>query len=188
METGEMTGDRFVEARQALARALAMLAAEYDETVETLARQRQEIHGAEFSVIDLVAGASAVYRLAAESDEADLPWPAKKWVARMMFGEHPLWSDEDAPPKGDAFRQQWLVIAIPPYAESLGLHPGVIASFRDSDEADWFAATCRELKENRSGEHYDYLVVHVPGHDYEDRERFADVWDAVEEEDGSRAS
>lgn len=164
--------------RERLSAVLKDLSGEYDEAVKELGRERQIEFGADFSLGDFIAGASAIYKLALEKDTR-LPWPATSWVWALLTGRNPLWPGGGYEPD-DPFRQQWLVIAIPPYATYLGRHAEVLASFNDGKEAEWFAAQCNELAEYRSGDYYQYLCVRVAGHGYENRQDFADVWAKVE--------
>jgi hypothetical protein len=165
--------------RERLKHALQEVRGDYKEAVEKLGRERQEEFGADFSLGDFIAGACAIFSLTTEED-GPLPWPATSWVWAVLSGKNPLWPEGKAPEPDDPFRQQWLVIAMPPYATYLGRSAEVIASFDESQEAEWFANQCNELAADRSGDHYRYLRVQVPGRGYENRQEFADVWAKVE--------
>lgn len=164
--------------RERLKYALQKVRGDYKEAVEELGRERQTEFGADFNLGDFIAGASAIYKLTEEG--GSLPWPVTSWVWAIFAGKNPLWPEGQAPKPGDSLRRQWLVIAIPDRAAGPYLGQ-VIGSFRDEPETEWFANECRELAHKRSGDYYRYFCVQVPGHGYENREEFADVWAKVEE-------
>ncbi|MCW5862807.1 MAG: hypothetical protein KIT52_06865 [Anaerolineae bacterium] len=163
--------------RERLSAVLKGLSGEYNEAVKELGRERQIEFGADFNLGDFIAGASAIYKLAVE-ENAPLPWPATSWVWALLAGLNPLWPGGGYEPD-DPFRQQWLVIAVPKVVEDTS-RVDTISSFNDEEEAVLFALTCDAYCPRRDGAHYDYLVVRVPVHGYEDRVKFADVWAKVE--------
>lgn len=165
--------------RERLKSALQEVRGDYKEAVERLGRERQIEFGADFSLGDFIAGACAIFSLTTGED-GPLPWPATSWVWTMLVGKNPLWPGGGYEPD-DLFRQQWLVVAVPPRATYAGRDAEVLASFSDRTEAAWFAARCNELAKYRSGDCYQYLRVRVAGHGYENRRDFADVWAKVEE-------
>jgi hypothetical protein len=165
--------------RQRLKHALQEVRGDYKEAVEKLGRERQEEFGADFSLGDFIAGACAIFSLTTE-EEGPLPWPATSWVWAVLSGKNPLWPEGKAPEPENPFRQQWLVVAVPPRATYAGQDAEVLASFTDGEEAEWVAAKCNELAKYRSGDFYQYLRVQVPGRGYENRQEFADVWAKVE--------
>lgn len=177
----ERTDADVAEAKSVLREALMGLAVRYDEIVRETGRERQEEWGADFNVSDFLAGAAVIFKMVAEDD--NLPWPVTEWVLWVLTGRNPLWPDGKGPEQADLFRQQWLVVAVPPRATYAGWAGEVIASFSDGQEAAWLAAQCNELRRYRSGDLYQYLRVQVPGLGYENRRDFADVWAAVEEEE-----